>query len=557
MPARSGASLVTDALARAGVKTIFSLSGNQIMPIYDACIDAGIRIVHVRHEAAAVHMADAWAQLTGGPGVALLTAAPGLTNGLSPLFSARSAESPVLLLSGDSPVGADGMGAFQELAQTQITAPLVKASLRPRLAAELDKDVSAAITVALSGRPGPVHVALPFDLLQEQVPAGKVAAADKPARRRVEPAAADVEAIAAQLAQASRPLVLLGPMHNATRAGQRLEAARRAIGAPVIPMESPRGLRDPALGGFAAALARADLVLLLGKPLDFTLGFGRTPAWNPAAQAIVVDPEAHLVERARRLLDKRLCRAVVADADATLDALCRVLRPADRREWLDEVAAALVLRELKAGSVQAANAAAEGSGAVPALPAEICAAVQQVLDAAKDPILVCDGGEFGQWAQAFCHAPTRVINGVSGAIGGGLCHAIAASIARPEATVVALMGDGTVGFHLAEFETAVRAGARFLAVVGNDSRWNAEHVIQMREYGPQRLIGCSLSPSVRYDLAAAGLGAHGAHVTAPARLPQALVEAQSAGLAACVNVEMNGQAAPVYAMQGATPSGPH
>lgn len=556
MPARSGASLVTDALARAGVKTIFSLSGNQIMPIYDACIDAGIRIVHVRHEAAAVHMADAWAQLTGGPGVALLTAAPGLTNGLSPLFSARSAESPVLLLSGDSPVGADGMGAFQELAQTQITAPLVKASLRPRLAAELDKDVSAAITVALSGRPGPVHVALPFDLLQEQVPTEKVAVADKPARRRVEPAAADVEAVAAQLAQASRPLVLVGPMHNETRAGQRLEAARRAFGAPVVPMESPRGLRDPALGGFAAALARADLVLLLGKPLDFTLGFGRTPAWNPDAQAIVVDPEAHLVERAQRLLGIRLGRAVIADADAMLDALCRVLRPAERREWLDEVAAALALRELKAGSVQAADPAGD-SGTAPALPTEICAAVQQVLDAAKDPILVCDGGEFGQWAQGFCHAPTRVINGISGAIGGGLCHAIAASIARPEATVVALMGDGTVGFHLAEFETAVRAGARFLAVVGNDSRWNAEHVIQMREYGPQRLIGCSLSPSVRYDMAAAGLGAHGAHVAAAAQLPQALAEAQSSGSAACVNVEMSGQAAPVYAMQGATPSGPH
>ena len=555
MSARSGASLVTDALVRAGVKTIFSLSGNQIMPIYDACIDAGIRIVHVRHEAAAVHMADAWAQLTGGPGVALLTAAPGLTNGLSPLFSARSAESPVLLLSGDSPLGADGMGAFQELAQTQITAPLVKAALRPRLAAELDKDVSAAITVAISGRPGPVHVALPFDLLQQQVPAEQIVAAAKPVRHRIEPPRADVEAIAARLAQASRPLVLVGPMHNATRAGQRLEAARRALGAPVIPMESPRGLRDPALGGFADVLARADLVVLLGKPLDFTLGFGRTPAWNPEAQAIVVDPEARLVDRARGLLDKRLQRAVVADADATLEALCQVSRPADRGAWLDEVAAALALRDLKAGSVQPADAAADGT--TPALPTEICAAVQQVLDAAEDPILICDGGEFGQWAQAFCRAPTRVINGISGAIGGGLCYALAASIARPQATVVALMGDGTVGFHFAEFETALRADARFVAVVGNDSRWNAEHVIQMREYGPQRLIGCSLSPSVRYDLAAAGLGVHGAHVTAPAQLQQALAEARSAGTAACINIEMNGQAAPVYAMQGATPRGPH
>ncbi len=558
MSSRSGAHLVTDALVSAGVKTVFSLSGNQIMPIYDACIDAGIRIVHVRHEAAAVHMADAWAQLTGSVGVALVTAAPGLTNGLSPLFSARCAESPVLLLSGDSPLAADGMGAFQELAQTAVTAPLVKANMRPRLAAELKKDVCAAITVALSGRPGPVHVALPFDLLQQAVADDTVVACAAPARKRVEPAADVLKSVSDRIAQAQRPLILTGPMQNESRAGRRLAQARAALGVPVVPMESPRGLRDPMLGSFAGALARADLVVLLGKPLDFTLDFGRVPAWQPQAQVVVIDPEQHLIERARQLLGARLAYAARADADAVLEGLTRVATAradAGKKAWLAEVAAATAFRELKPGSVKTATGAPD---VTPALPTDICAAVQQVLDGAEDPILICDGGEFGQWAQAYCRAPTRVINGVSGAIGGGLCHAIAASLARPDATIVALMGDGTVGFHLAEFETAVREGARFLAVVGNDSRWNAEHVIQMREYGADRLIGCQLSPSVRYDLAVAGLGAQGAYVTAPALLPQALAQARRDGRAACINVELNGQAAPVYDLgAGVAPSGPH
>lgn len=272
MPA---AHLVTDALSRAGVKTVFSLSGNQIMPIYDACIDAGIRIVHVRHEAAAVYMADAWAQLTGEIGVALLTAAPGITNGLSPLYSARMAESPVLVLSGDSPLSADGMGAFQELAQTDITRPLVKHAVRCTRAGAMGSDVAQAITVALSGRPGPVHVALPFDLLQQEVAETDAIRPHVPRRQRTELPADRAQAIVRRLAAASRPLVLVGPMQNASRAGDRLRVARQALQAPVVPMESPRGLRDPSLGAFAGVLAEADLVVLLGKPLDFTVAHGR------------------------------------------------------------------------------------------------------------------------------------------------------------------------------------------------------------------------------------------------------------------------------------------
>jgi len=166
----NGATLLVSALSAIGVRTIFTLSGNQIMPIFDACIDADIRLVHVRHEAAAVYMAEAWAQLNGDIGVALIAAAPGFANGLSPLYSARASESPVLLLSGDSPLHQDSMGAFQELDQVAISKPLTKFSSRPQTADAILTDLAKAISIARSGRKGPVHLALPFDLIPSILP---------------------------------------------------------------------------------------------------------------------------------------------------------------------------------------------------------------------------------------------------------------------------------------------------------------------------------------------------------------------------------------------------
>ncbi|KRC83259.1 Acetolactate synthase large subunit IlvG [compost metagenome] len=540
----SGAALVTQSLVNAGVKTIFSLSGNQIMPIYDACIDAGIRIIHVRHEAAAVHMADAWAQITGQVGVALLTAAPGLTNGLAPLYSARMAESPVLLLSGDSPLKADGMGAFQELAQTQITQALVKHARRTAAAGELGRDVAWAISEALSGRPGPVHLALPFDLLTQNVEPDSPGAACAE-RRRAKPDAKSVDRIGSLLAASARPLVLVGPANNRSRAFSLLERFTRSTGAPVVPMESPRGLRDPSLGAFAESLGKADLIFLAGKIIDFTLDFGRQPSWHPDAKVVVVDPDPAMLERAQRLLGARIAAAVCADADETLQALAAGQWNTPREDWNAAVEQSCALR----GPPEA-----ESEKISPRL---LCDAVQRVLDLAEDPILVCDGGEFGQWAQAYCTARTRVINGMSGAIGGGICHAIAAKIARPNATVVLLMGDGTAGFHFTEFDTAVRENAPFLAVIGNDYRWNAEHVIQMREYGPDRLIGCTLSPSARYDAAAQAFGAFGAQVLRAVDLDPALSGAVQSKRPACINVELDGRPAPLFSTDGTPGASSH
>ena len=537
----NGAELLLDTLVQAGVRRIFSLSGNQIMPVYDACIDSRISIVHVRHESAAVHMADAWAQVTGEIGVALVTAGPGFGNALSALYSARHSESPVLLLSGDSPVGADGNGAFQEMPQVEISRPIVKSAWRPGRVEQLGRDTAAAITCARSGRPGPVHVALPFDVLDATAgDACRVGPAEL--RRRPRPLPAPIaEEIVGRIAKAQRPVVLTGPCMNRSRNGARIDALETALGVPVVSMESPRGLRDPALGTFSTVLEMSDLLVMLGKPIDFAVGFARPPAVDATAGLVVVDADNAAIDRAHRLAGDRVAVSARADADLAADAIVAAasestvaLPGASEPTWRGDVA----------GAVSNRSVAAED--AVRFHPRAVCEAVQAVLDAAAEPVLVCDGGEFGQWAQALCTAPTRIINGLSGAIGGGLCHALAAKLARPEATVIAMMGDGTAGFHFTELDTAVRERAAFVTVIGNDFRWNAEHRIQLRDYGPNRLIGCELAPSARYDLAAAGLGCHGARVTDPADLDATLAGAIGSGMPACVNAEIDGVAAPAY-----------
>lgn len=525
----NGATLLAQTLSRAGVKTVFSLSGNQIMPVYDAAIDADLRIIHTRHEGGAVYMADGFAQVTGGLGVALVTAAPGFANAISALYSARMNESPVLFLSGDSPVSEDGNAPFQELDQCAMTREVVKFAGRPDTPEALGQMLRHAIGVALSGRPGPVHIALPFDVLNATVSAGAV-----PEITQIPPAPFTQAAeIADALAQAQRPVILVGPHLNEGRGQGRAAALREACAAPVVCLESPRGLRDPALGAFAEVLREADLIIGIGKVPDFTMGFARPPAVSADAKLIFLDPEEPAITRARNLSGDRALLIAQADTQAAADAIITAAKPASRPDWLAKTDAATGYRT-------------DPSTAPGVHPRALCAAIQRVLDAAEEPILVCDGGEFGQWCQALLHAPMRLTNGLSGAIGGCLGYAIAAKTARPNATVVVVMGDGTVGFYLAEFETAAREGIEITAVIGNDDVWNAEHQIQIRDYGPDRTMGCTLSPGLRYDRTAETLGCFGAHIADEADIEPALKAALDSGKPACLNVAIASLAAPVF-----------
>ncbi len=535
-----GADILARALAEAGARKLFSLSGNQIMPVYDAALDARLSIVHVRHEGAAVHMADAWGRLTGEPGIALLTGGPGHANGIGALYTALASESPLVLLSGHAPLAELGRGAFQEMAQADLAAPVTKASWTAQRPESLGEDITRALRIARSGRPGPVHVSLPFDVLEARVEASAAVPAGNGAAAAQRPGASAVDGVLAELQRAQRPLVLVGPI-MANGAGRSVrERLAEATGVPVVCMESPRGVNDPALGALADVLREADLLVLLGKQPDFTLRFGAQPAVAADCRFIVIDPDPAALQRALgTLTPARVALSAVADSLSAAEALAAKARAAGARTWAGEVDSALRFRP-----VEWKTLASRPGG--PLHPVEVGRAVQQVLDGARDAVLVADGGEFGQWAQACTSAPTRLINGPGGSIGSAIPFALAARIARPGATVVAMLGDGTFGFHLAEFDTAARMQLPFLAVIGNDACWNAEHQIQLRTYGADRAHGCELLPA-RYDEAAVALGAHGEHVSRAAELAPALERALASRRPACVNVLVERAAAPVVA----------
>ena len=526
-----GADIVARTLDAAGLRTVFTLSGNHIMSLFDAALDTGLRLIHVRHEAAAVHMADAWGRLNGQCGIVWVSGGAGFTNAAAALCTARAAELPLVLLAAHASLKELGRGAFQELRQAEMAAPVAKASWTANSAASLGHEIAEAARIALSGRRGPVHLSLPFDLLDEKLEDAPSlwpkSTAFAPEERRLGTAAAD--AIVAGIGGAQRPLVLVGPQLCHSGNLSRLETLEGALGVPVIPMESPRGLNDARLGAFAEVLRQADLIVLLGKALDFTLRFGDPPIVDPACRFIAIDPETEMIERVAREKGERLAYSVVADAAPAMPTLIERARPkAEHRPWAAEVRSAVAYRP-----APWAMLASTQPGKVH--PLELCRALQAVLATRPNAILVCDGGEIGQWPQALLAPSRRLINGPAASIGASIPFAIAARASDPAAPVIAVMGDGTFGFHMAEFDTAMRYGLPFVAVVGNDAAWNAEHQIQLREYGRNRAHGCELLPS-RYDLVAQALGGHGELVTAASELAPALERAVASGKPACVNV---------------------
>jgi acetolactate synthase-1/2/3 large subunit len=534
-----GADIVARSLERLGCRHVFTLSGNHIMSIFDAAIEAKLDLVHVRHEAAAVHMADAWGRLTGQAGIAMVTGGPGHANAVGALYTALGAESPMVLLSGHAATWELGRGGFQEIRQADMAAPVTKASWTATSAATLGRDIGEAICIATSGRPGPVHLSLPSDLLEERVesnaivwPNGRGAAAPVLA----EPVA---DAVLAAIAAAARPIIFAGPQLSNVSGRALLARLEAATHAPAVILESPRGIADATLGAFQDLTRRADLIVLLGKALDFATRWASGPGFDPNVRLIAIDPEAALVERAAKEMDGRLVLGGIADVRSAAETLIdrAAQRPRMGGGWLTEARAALDNRPAAWATVAAGT-----PGRLH--PAEVFRVLRPYVERDPDTVLICDGGEFAQWAQSMLPVRRRMINGVAGSIGSALSFASAARIAEPNAPVLAVLGDGTIGFHIAEFETAARRKLPFVAILGNDALWNAESQIQLREYGRERMHGCDLTPA-RYDLVVAALGGHGELVEDAADLPGAIDRALASGKPACVNIMIESTAAPV------------
>jgi acetolactate synthase I/II/III large subunit len=533
-----GADIVARSLHRIGCRRVFTLSGNHIMSIFDAALDSGIDLVHVRHEAAAVHMADAHGRLTGEAGVALVTGGPGHANAVGALYTALAAESPMVLLSGHAATWEIGRGGFQELRQSEMAKPVTKASWTVGKVESLGRDIGEAFRIARSGRHGPVHLSLPTDVLEARLDESAVIwpTIGEPARETLSDA--DCAEILSCLGAAEHPIILAGPQMSSAGGRDLLAAVEAATATPVIILESPRGLADATLGALPDLVKRVDLVVLLGKALDFSLKWATAPSFDPRVKIISIDPDAELTARAKREKGDALAFACVADPAAAAQKLAAGAKRGALRNtaWLTEAR-----RTLDARPASWRDVVSNTAGRLH--PAEVFRILRPFLKRDPDAILVCDGGEYAQWGQSMLPVRRRLVNGVAGSIGSSLSFALAARLIESKAAVFAVLGDGTIGFHIAEFETAVRRGLPFVAVVGNDARWNAESEIQRREYGANRMHGCELLP-VRYDEVVKALGGHGEYVEHAADLAAAIDRALASGKPACVNVMIESTAAP-------------
>jgi thiamine pyrophosphate-dependent acetolactate synthase large subunit-like protein len=535
-----GADIVARSLSRLGCRQVFTLSGNHIMSIFDAALETNLDLVHVRHEAAAVHMADAWGRLTGDAGIALVTGGPGHANAVGALFTALAAESPMVLLSGHAATWEVGRGGFQEIRQADMAAPVTKASWTATSAATLGHDLGKAIRIATSGRPGPVHLSLPSDLLEERVESNVIVWPSTQRTGATVPALAEpvADAILVAVARAERPVILAGPQLSSVSGRKLINRLEVATKAPVVIMESPRGIADATLGAFPDLVRRVDLIVLLGKALDFTTRWASDPAFDPGVRLIAIDPEAVLVERAANEKGDRLLMGCIADVRSAAETLiARAALVGTRQgDWLVEARAALDDRPDAWATVVAGTAGRLH-------PAEVFRALRPHLERNTDAVLVCDGGEFAQWGQSMLPVRRRLVNGVAGAIGSSLSFALSARLLEPEAPVFAVLGDGTIGFHICEFETAMRRRLPFVAVLGNDACWNAESQIQLREYGRERMHGCELL-GARYDQVVAALGGHGEFVENAVDPPGAIDRSLASGKPACINIMVESIAAP-------------
>lgn len=534
-----GADIVARTLEKLGTEKVFTLSGNHIMSIFDAALETKLELIHVRHEAATVHMADAWGRLSGEPGIAMVTGGPGHANAVGALYTALANESPMVLLSGHAATDELGRGGFQEIAQADLARPVAKASWTATSAETLGDEVAKAFEIARSGRPGPVHLSLPSDLLDAVVPTSSASIpASPPVTATVALPDMIADAVLDAIAKARAPLIIAAPHLSGPHGRPLLAALEQAVQAPVVLMESPRGINDATLGAFSTLLKETDLIVLLGKPLDFTLKWAQPPVVAPSCRVISIDPDAALIARAQKELGDRLAFGVIAGSAAAIRTLTERGRKGTPRTgtWLAQARKYLDHRPDTWASLKGKN------GRLHAV--EVFTALRPIVERDPGTVLICDGGEFAQWGQSLIKPPRRIVNGVAGSIGAGIPFAVAARAWEAKAPIITVVGDGTFGFHMSEFDTAVRHNLPFVAIVGTDAYWNAESQIQLRDYGAQRMHGCTLLPT-RYDQVVTALGGHGEMVDDVAALPEAIERAIASGKPACVNVMIEPIPAPV------------
>jgi len=509
-------------LAARGPKRVFGLQGGHIQPIWDRLVAHGIGIVDVRHEGAAVHMAAAHALLTGELGVALVTSGPGVTNCVTSIANADLERAPILVVGGCPPTRQDHMGALQGTPHVEIMRPITRRSRTLRSADQVLRELDEAVAYARGAGqlPGPVYVEIPADVLRARI-ADAAALPEYFARRdaaRTLPDPASIEAAAALLADSRRPLVISGG--GARDAAVELIALLDASGAAYLDTQESRGLvpdDHPSFAGAVRAVAMrdADLVLTVGRKLDYQLGYG-SPAAFPAARFVRI--AAYAGERDDNRPGAASIAGNVAMSVALLADALRDRHSVRDAAWREALHAQHVERSRKYAA--ALGAAPNGSDGR-MHPNRIFAALRRRLR--NDAIGIADGGDILSFARLGLATATYLDSGAFGCLGVGVPFANAAALAFPDRQVVAVCGDGAFGLHATEIDTAARHRCNAVFVVANNAAWNIERVDQERNYAG-RVSGTTLGDS-DYAAMARAFDLHAERVTEPARLDAALERA--------------------------------
>jgi thiamine pyrophosphate-dependent acetolactate synthase large subunit-like protein len=526
-----GGHLVARALAREGVRCVFTLCGGHVAPIYDGCLRENIDIIDTRHEQAAAHAADAWARLTRGPGVAIVTAGPGVTDAVTGIANARLANSPLVVLGGAAELRLAGRGALQEMEQVPLLKPITKWAATCTDPRRLPEMVQTAIRQATTGVMGPVFLELPFDVLTAQVENAFELPPLAPASR----ALADLESvkIAGQLlAAAERPVLFVGSQVWWDDASEVLRELVNRLCIPTVMNGMGRGAL-PGTHPLAMNLARkhafrsTDLLIVVGTPLDFRVGYGA--GINAGAKIVQLDRDPTQIGK-NRAADVGLvgdARAILVQLEGA--ALAAGARPERYAPWAETLRA----HEDKSRAELIQH---EKSTHRPINHYRLARALADAID--PDTIVIGDGGDCVALA-AKVLAPERpghwLDPGPLGCLGVGAPFAIAAKKLYPGKKVVVLSGDGSFGLNGFDFETCVRWKLPVTCVVANDAAWGQIRGPQIMVFGSERAPATKLAPT-RYDRVVEALGGRGWHVEEPGELEPALRAAMDSGEVACVNV---------------------
>ncbi len=526
----TGGRMVGKFLAREGINALFTLSGGHIMDIYNGCLEEGVRVVDVRHEQSAAHAADAWTRLTGKPGVAAVTAGPGVTDAVTGVANAFRAQIPMLLIGGQAPLKGILKGGLQEINHVDIMKPITKFSATVFETARIPEYMTIALREAYNGRPGPSFLEIPTDVLEGEVEESEVRFPES--YRSVGKARADaryIELAAGYLDGASRPAILAGTQVWHCRAAEQLRELAGKTGIPVYLNGAARGSFPPDSDHLFArsrrtALSKADVVMVIGTPFDFRLGYGKRIA--PEAKIIQID-----LDYAELCRNRDVDVPIWADIGSALEDLTAAIRGGPRcGDWRAE------LRAEEDGALER-DRPFMVSDETPIHPMRLAREINEFLT--DDTVFIADGGDVVTISANVIRTrkPGKWLDpGPLGTLGVGTPFAIAAKAAFPGTEVVALFGDGAFGCTGLDFDTLVRFGMPVIGIVANNAAWNQVRFVQLLKYGPEKgRVANELSP-LRYDKLIEVMGGYGENVTEPSQIRPALDRARASDKPACINV---------------------